>query len=236
MNNIELSIAIPTLNEANNIEILTERIFKALNSRNIKAELIFVDDNSKDGTAQIATKLAQKYPIKVYVRTVRHGPGPAIMDGIRLAAAPIACIMDADLSHPPEALPEMFKLIKQGKANLVIGSRQVKGGGTSEWTWYRKLFSWGARMLGRFLTPVNDLTSGFFMFDKKILENANIEPVSCKIGLELMVKGKHQNKVTEYPIIFMERAQGESKMGVQETKNYLRHLFFLAIYKLTHLK
>jgi dolichol-phosphate mannosyltransferase len=103
--------------------------------------------------------------------------------------------MDADLSHPPEALPEMYKLIKSGQARLVIGSRHVQGGGTSKWVWYRKFFSWGARQLGRFLTPVTDLTSGFFMFDKKIMANADINPIGCKVGLELMVKGDHCGRV-----------------------------------------
>jgi dolichol-phosphate mannosyltransferase len=157
------------------------------------------------------------------------------MDGIRLAAAPVVCVMDGDLSHPPEVLPEMFKLIKSDKALLVIGSRHVQGGGTSEWTWYRKFFSWGARLLGRFLTPVRDLTSGYFMFDKRILEGININPIGCKVGLELMVKGKHQGKVIEYPIIFMERALGESKMGWRETRHYLQHLLALSAYKIAGL-
>jgi dolichol-phosphate mannosyltransferase len=162
------------------------------------------------------------------------GPGPAILDGIRLADAQIACVMDGDLSHPPEAIPEMYKLIKNGEALLVIGSRHTQGGGTSKWIWYRKFFSWGARFLGKILTPVKDLTSGFFMFDKIVLERAEIDPIGCKVGLELMVKGNHQGKVIEYPITFVERAAGESKMGWRETHQYLQHLLALSWYKLTH--
>jgi dolichol-phosphate mannosyltransferase len=232
MNKPDLSISVPTFNEAKNIETLTIRVFDSLKKYNIQGELIIVDDKSPDGTAAEAERMAKSYPVRVHVRENRRGPGPAIMDGIRLAEAPIACIMDGDLSHPPEALPEMYKLIKEGKAQLVVGSRHVKGGGTSEWVWYRKLFSWGARLLGRFLTPVTDLTSGFFMFDKKILEGADIRPIGCKVGLELMVKGNHQGKVVEYPIIFQERTMGESKMGWRETKEYIKHLFALTFYKL----
>jgi dolichol-phosphate mannosyltransferase len=176
--------------------------------------------------------MGKNYPVRVYVRTKREGPGPAIMDGIRLAEAPIACLMDGDLSHPPEALPGMFKLIKQGEALLVVGSRQVKGGGTSDWIWYRKFFSWGARQLGKLLTPVRDMTSGYFMFDKKILIGAPINPIGCKVGLELMVKGKHGGKVVEYPIVFTERSAGESKMGWRETRQYIQHLVSLFFYKL----
>jgi len=228
----ELSIVVPTYNEAKNLEVLCIRIFDSLKQKNIKGEVIVVDDQSPDGTAQIAKDLGIEYPVRVYIRGRREGPGPAILDGIRLANAPIICVMDADLSHPPEAIPEMYQLIKQGKARLVIGSRHVQGGGTSKWIWYRKFFSWGARLMGKLLTPVNDLTSGFFMFDCEVYAKANINPVGCKVGLELMVKGSHQGKVMEYPIVFLERASGESKMGWRETKQYIQHLFKLGLYKI----
>ena len=229
----ELSVIIPTYNESKNIETMILRIHDALKKFKIDDEIIVVDDSSPDGTAAIATKMAKDYPVRVYIRTERAGPGPAIMDGIRLAEAPVACVMDGDLSHPPEALPHMYELIVEKKALLVIGIRHIKGGGTSKWIWYRKFFSWGARQLGKFLTPVNDLTSGFFMFDKKILEGAQINPIGCKVGLELMVKGRHQGKVVEYPIVFAERAAGESKMGWRETYQYLQHLLSLSFWKLT---
>lgn len=232
MSKPELSVIIPTYNEAKNIEVIVIRIFDSLRKYHINAELIIVDDSSPDGTAQLATEMGKKYPVRVFIRTRREGPGPAIMDGIRLAQAQVACVMDGDLSHPPEALPEMYKLIKEGKALLVIGSRHIRGGGTSEWIWYRKFFSWGARLLGRFLTPVTDLTSGYFMFDKKILEGADINPIGCKVGLELMVKGNHKGKVAEHPIIFVERAAGESKMGWRETRQYLQHLLALTLFKI----
>jgi dolichol-phosphate mannosyltransferase len=234
MNKPELSVAVPTYNEAKNIETLVIRIHEALQRAGIREEIIIVDDSSPDGTAALATKMSPAYPVRAYVRTRREGPGPAILDGIRLATAPIACIMDADLSHPPEALPEMYKLIKEGKALLVIGSRHIRGGGTSRWIWYRKFFSWGARLLGRLLTPVSDLTSGFFMFDRQVLTGAEIDPIGCKVGLELMVKGNHRGKVVEHPIVFLERAAGESKMGWRETRQYLRHLLALGRWKLTH--
>ncbi len=235
MSRPELSVIIPTYNEAKNIELITIRIFDALKRHKIAAELIVVDDSSPDGTAKLADAMAKDYPVRVYIRTKREGPGPAILDGIRLADAPITCVMDGDLSHPPEALPEMYKLIKEGKALLVVGSRHIKGGGTSEWIWYRKFFSWGARMLGKLLTPVNDLTSGYFMFDKRILEGADIDPIGCKVGLELMIKGSHHGKVIEHPIVFMERAAGESKMGWRETRQYIQHLLALSLWKISHL-
>lgn len=210
------------------------RVCDALKKHDIKAELIIVDDSSPDGTAQLAEKMANSYPIRVYIRTKREGPGPAILDGIRLAKARIACVMDGDLSHPPEALPAMYELIRSGQALMVIGSRHIKGGATSKWIWYRKFLSWGARALGNLLTPVKDLTSGYFMFDKAILDNAEIDPIGCKVGLELQVKGRHGGKVMEYPITFVERSAGESKMGWRETRQYIEHLLSLSWYKLTH--
>ncbi len=233
MSQPELSVIIPTYNESKNIETMIIRVGDTLKAAGIAAEILIVDDSSPDGTADLATKMDKQYPVRVYVRTERVGPGAAILDGIRLAAAPVACVMDGDLSHPPEALPHMFRLIREGKARLVVGSRHIKGGGTSNWIWYRKFFSWSARQLGRLLTPVHDLTSGFFMFDKQVFEGADIKPIGCKVGLELMVKGNHQGKVAEYPIVFAERAAGESKMGWRETRQYVEHLLALGWWKLT---
>ncbi|MBN3032995.1 MAG: polyprenol monophosphomannose synthase [Candidatus Saganbacteria bacterium] len=235
MSQPELSVAIPTYNEAKNIETMIIRVADTLKAAGIAAEIVIVDDSSPDGTAGLATKMDKRYPVRVYVRAERLGPGPAILDGIRLAAAPVVCVMDGDLSHPPEVLPEMYGLIKAGKARLVIGSRSIKGGGTSDWIWYRKFFSWSARQLGRLLTPVSDLTSGFFMFDRNVLAGVDLTPIGCKVGLELMVKGNHGGKVTEYPIIFAERAAGESKMGWRETRQYLQHLGRLSLWKLARL-
>jgi dolichol-phosphate mannosyltransferase len=233
MSRPELTVTIPTYNEAKNIETMIIRVADTLKLAGIGAEIIIVDDSSPDGTAELARKMADRYPVRVYVRTERVGPGAAILDGIRLAAAPVVCVMDGDLSHPPEVLPKMYQLIREGKALLVVGSRRVKGGGTSKWIWYRKFLSWGAGQLGRLLTPVQDLTSGFFMFDQSILQGAQINPIGCKVGLELMVKGNHRGRVVEYPIIFAERAAGESKMGWRETRQYVQHLLALFFYKIT---
>lgn len=227
----QLSIVIPTYNERENIEILCERIFSALKQNNIDGEVIIIDDNSPDGTAHSAEYLSTKYSVRPFIRRGKKGLGSAIIDGISLATAPIVCVIDADLSHPPEAIPEMFKIINKGEAQLVIGSRKVAGGGTSEWIWYRKIIHWVARSIGSFLTPIRDLTSGFFMFDKKILEGVKLEPKSWKIGLEIMVKGKHI-KAIEYPIVFVEREAGKSKMGSKEVVAYLMHLLSLAAYKI----
>ncbi len=228
-----LSIIIPTYNESDNIKNLIERLSQALKPSGIDAEILVVDDNSPDNTADIAESLSFIFPIRVIKREGQRGLGPSIIEGINAARSPVICVMDADLSHPPEAVPSMFKAIQQGKAQLVIGSRRVGGGGTSEWIWYRKVISWVATSLGSFLTPVKDLTSGFFMFDKKVIDGVELTPRSWKIGLEIMVKGKYA-KCLEYPITFIEREAGTSKMSGKEVLAYISHLMHLSLYKLFH--
>lgn len=200
-------------------------------SSKIDAELIVVDDNSPDGTAEVGQSLAANYPINVIKRIDKHGLGSAILDGISAAQGKVICVMDADLSHPPEALPKMLQLIQDGKANMVVGSRYVKDGGTSKWIWYRKFISFVAKRLGAFLTSVKDITAGFFMFDRQIIEGVKLEPRSWKIGLEIMVKGK-ASKIIEYPIVFIERKHGQSKMHLKEAISYLFHLLHLLKYKI----
>lgn len=228
-----LSIIVPTYNEKENIKALIQGVFKALAKDKIKAEVIVIDDDSLDGTAAAAEELSKTYPVRVFLRKGKKGLGSAIIDGINLSIYPVICVMDADLSHPPEAIPEMYHSIEKNQAQLVIGSRKVAGGGTSEWIWYRKFVHWVARGLGSFITPVKDLTSGFFMFNKNIIKNVNLEPKSWKIGLEIMVKGKY-DKFLEYPIIFKEREFGKSKMGAWEVFAYLNHLISLTKYKILH--
>jgi dolichol-phosphate mannosyltransferase len=229
---MNLSIIIPTFNERENLEILVKRIIAATAPAGIAVEIIVVDDNSPDGTAEIAKILAADFPLKLIERKTEHGLGSAIITGINQATSKVICVIDADLSHPPEAIPEMYKLISGGEIQLVIGSRRVPGGGTSNWIWYRKLIHWVAAKLGSFLTPVKDLTSGYFMFNREVVRNIKLEPKSWKIGLEIIVKGKYEN-VAEHPIVFVEREAGKSKMGSKEVLAYLNHLLSLLLYKLT---
>ncbi|MBN2058682.1 MAG: polyprenol monophosphomannose synthase [Candidatus Saganbacteria bacterium] len=223
----------PTYNEKANIEPLARRIVAALEPEQIGLEILFVDDNSPDGTAAAAEALKHELPLRVIKRLDKRGLGSAIVDGINAAASPVICVIDADLSHPPEAIPEMYRLIRSGQAQLVVGSRRVSGGGTSKWIWYRRFIHWVAKTIGSFLTPVRDLTSGFFMFEKRIIDGITLEPRSWKIGLEIMVKGKH-DKVIEHPIVFVEREAGQSKMSGKEVVSYILHVMALTRYKLTH--
>jgi dolichol-phosphate mannosyltransferase len=222
-----LSIIVPTYNESKNIDELLTRIFKALKPNYIQYEVVVVDDNSPDGTGQIAEALMSKYDLKVVRRPKKIGLASAVLNGFKVASGDIFCVMDADLSHPPEAIPEMLKAINANEADIVVASRVVEGGGATNWPWYRKFGSRFAQMLAKPLTKVNDNTSGYFMLRKSVVEGVdNINPIGFKILLEILVKGKY-SKVKEVAIVFNDREGGKSKLGSKQILEYLKQLFIL---------
>ena len=172
-----ISLIIPTYNERDNIVPLVERISRALNSNNYK--ILFIDDNSRDGTAEVATALSQKYPVEVIVRKDKRGLASAVVDGLKHVDGDIVLVMDADLQHPPEIIPELLKKINDG-ADMVIGSRYVKGGGCRGWSLTRRIISKGAIALAHVLLSqtrnIKDPMSGFFMFDKRAITGAALKP------------------------------------------------------------
>jgi len=218
-----LSIIVPTYNESRNIEELLTRIFTALKPNYTPYEVLVVDDNSPDGTAQIAEALKSKFDLRVVKRPRKIGLASAVLNGVKLATGDIICVMDADLSHPPEAIPEMYKAISTGDIDIVIGSRCVEGGGATNWPLYRRLGSEFAQLLARPVTRVNDNTSGFFMIKRSVLEGADINPIGFKILLEILAKGNY-SRVAEVPIVFNDREGGKSKLGMKQTFEYLKQL------------
>ena len=218
-----LSIIVPTYNESRNIENLLTRIFTALKPNYTPYEVLVIDDNSPDGTAQIAEALKSKFDLRVVKRPRKIGLASAVLNGFKLATGDILCVMDADLSHPPEAIPEMYKAISGGDIEVVIGSRCVEGGGSTNWPLYRRLGSEFAQFLARPITNVNDNTSGFFMIKRSVLEGADINPIGFKILLEILAKGNY-SRVAEVPIVFNDREGGKSKLGMKQTFEYLKQL------------
>lgn len=221
-----ISIIIPTYNEAGNIAALAGRIFKVLCSAKIPGEIIFVDDDSTDGTPQAVKGLMSQYPIKLIERKNEKGLASAVIEGIKHADAKIVGIMDADLSHPPEALPQMYNLVLSGMADIAVGSRLVKGGGASNWPWYRRITSLVARVLTWPITSVRDSTSGYLVFRKSIIDGVKLNPLGFKIGLEIICRAKH-NKTAEVPIVFEDRQYGQSKLKAKPIIEYLKQLALL---------
>jgi dolichol-phosphate mannosyltransferase len=226
MNKI-LSIVIPTYNEGDNIVPLVERIDNALSGQDY--EILFVDDNSQDGTAGIIEGLSSQYPVKVAVRKAERGLASAVVHGIANTTGRRVLVMDADLQHPPEVIPSLIKAAENG-ADVVVASRYVPGGTCQDWGLFRKLVSAvSTKMAHIFLPPtrpVKDPMSGFFMFDRKVVANANLQPQGYKILLEILMEGEYK-KAAEVPFTFVTRGEGESKLNVKTQLEYIRHIYSL---------
>lgn len=227
MSKAAVSIIVPTYKEAQNIPILTRRVFDALGAAGIAAELIFVDDDSQDGTEAVVEALAREFPVRLIVRTDERGLSSAVVRGFREARHDVLLCMDADLSHPPESLPDVIAPIAEGTADFCIGSRYVSGGRTKEdWGLLRWLNSKVATLMARPLTAARDPMAGFFCLRREVLsaaERAGLNPIGYKIALEIMIKARCR-KVVEVPIEFSDRLHGKSKLTVRQQLEYLRHL------------
>ncbi len=226
-----ISVIIPTYNEAAVIQETLRRTAETLRSAGEDFEIVVVDDASADGTAERVESLAGEIPARVLRRPGRLGLATAVLDGGAQARGDVWAVMDADLQHPPETLAPLARAIREG-ADLAIGSRYVKGGGTSDWTWLRKMISrtathMAATVLPLKLASVGDPMSGLFMIRKSALEDARLNPLGYKILLEIIAKA-HYRKLVEVPYVFQEREQGASKLGARQYVEYLRHLARLA--------
>jgi len=231
LNKMDLTVVIPTYNEAENIPIIVERIFNVFHEHSLEGEVIIVDDNSPDGTSKIAYQLKNTYNnLGVLCRVDKPGLSSAVLDGIQLAKGGIIGVMDADLSHPPEKIPELVKPNLSGESDLVIGSRNVKEGNIENWSLRRKASSKLATLAARGLTHVKDPMSVFFFLKKEVIEGIELSPKGFKIDLEILVKGKYK-KVTEVPILFIDRKYGVSKLSRSVILDYFSHLVRLYLYK-----
>ena len=217
-----VSVIVPTYNERDNLAPLAEQIFAALDSSD--AELLIVDDDSPDGTADVAQQLGQQHPVRCIVRQDERGLATAVIRGLREARGELCVVMDADLSHPPDAIPRLLAAMQDPHTEMAIGSRFVPGGKVDlHWPLHRRLNSWAARLLARPLTGVKDMMSGFFCVRRGELELDRLRPVGYKIALELIVRHRWRN-IVEVPISFADRAAGKTKLNVGEQLRYLRHL------------
>ncbi len=230
-----LSLIIPTYNEKENIKALVTDLNAAFEENAIDAEIIIVDDNSPDGTGKICATLAKKLGNLVVIeRPGKLGLSSAVIDGFMKAKGDVLGVMDADFSHPVSVIPKMFGEIRNG-ADMVVGSRYVQGGEIEGWPAIRKITSLGAKLIALPLTRIHDPVSGLFMFRRKVIEGAELNPIGYKIGLEVIVKGKYQ-KLVEVPFIFVNRKAGKTKLNTKEYVNYLKHVSQLLLYKFSKIK
>ena len=226
-----VSIVAPTFREASNIPTLVARVAAAMKDHETEWELILTDDDSGDGSEAIATALGQRLPVRIHVRRNCHPDlSQAVLEGIRLARFDRLVVMDADLSHPPEQVPDLLAVLDDD-TDMAVGSRYAPGGRIEGvWSRYRALNSRLATLLARPLTRCSDPMSGFFALKRgRLPDPRSLDPVGYKIGLELMVRGRF--RVREVAIRFDERRHGASKLNWRRQLAFLRHLLRLYLFR-----
>jgi dolichol-phosphate mannosyltransferase len=223
----KLALAIPTLCEAGNLSALLDRVRFALDPLNVDYEILIVDDDSCDGTAEIVSTLAQQDPrIRLLVRRGQRGLSGAILHGWENSDAAIVGVMDADFQHPPELLPELTAAIASG-CDLAIGSRYTPGGGLGDWNVFRKLLSaaavWATWPIQRLGLRARDPMSGFFFVRRDCLTGIAFQQAGFKLLLEILVRARIAS-IREIPFAFGQRYRGASKANMKVALDYGRLL------------
>ena len=213
-------IIIPTFNEKENIESIIKKVFSLKKQFNI----LIVDDNSLDGTANIVKTLQKTYPKKLFIeeRSKKLGLGTAYIHGFKWALKKdyeFIFEMDADFSHNPDDLIQLYDVVKNNNGDLAIGSRYVKGVNIVNWPMSRLLLSFFASKYVKIITgmPIHDSTAGFKCYKKKILQTIELDKiqfVGYAFQIEMKFKAwKYGFRIVEVPVIFTDRKEGESKMS-----------------------
>jgi dolichol-phosphate mannosyltransferase len=220
---VEIAIVVPTFNERDNVLKLKELLAETLKGRSW--ELVFVDDDSKDGTYDVLAAEAQRDPrVRVIRRIGRRGLATAVIEGILSTTAPMIAVMDADLQHDERVLPDMIAKIQSG-AELVVGSRYTEGGGMGELSDKRRFISQLATNVSRLVVKADltDPMSGFFLIRRDAFERAmrRLSGQGYKILLDIVASARPPLKVAETPYTFRNRQHGESKLDSAVTWEYL---------------
>jgi dolichol-phosphate mannosyltransferase len=229
----QLCVVVPTFNERDNVPKLLAKLDAALSG--IAWEVVFVDDNSPDGTWEVVRQLAQADPrVRCLRRIGRRGLSGACIEGILASSAPFVAVMDADLQHDETRLPQMLALLESGEAELVVGSRYVSGGDTGSFGSARLGGSRFATLLARRLLHIGiaDPMSGFFMIRRDRFEQLapSLSVQGFKILLDIVATAGGRLRVAEVPYSFGARLHGESKLDSMVVLDFLG----LVLAKLTH--
>lgn len=222
-------MVVPTYNEALNIAEIVERVLRV----DPAVDVLVVDDNSPDGTALIVERLAEEHPrVRLLRRTAKSGRGDAVMAGFRAGLADEQyghfAEMDADLSHEPEALPDL--MAAAARADIVVGSRYVKGGRIQGWGAHRRAWSWlSNRIIAVVLrTPIADNTNGFRLYSRAAVETLASATLREKGFIALsewtFVLARAGYRFTDVPVLFTDRTRGTSNMSAAEAVGALRAL------------
>ena len=213
---MKATVCLPTYNERENLE----KMVRALGPHGV--HVLVVDDNSPDGTGEIADELAQELDfVEVLHRPQKQGLGPAYLAAFEHALrsdADLILEMDCDFSHDPADVPRLIAACESG-ADVALGSRYVAGGGTRNWGLLRRFVSWGGSFYARVIlgVSVHDLTGGFKCFRRAVLETVDLDAVHAK-GYAFQIEMTYRMirrgfRVVEVPIVFVDRTEGTSKMS-----------------------
>ena len=224
---LELTVVIPTLNEAGNVETLLEKLGVAL--AGIEWEAIFVDDGSTDGTPELLTRIAQTdRRVRLIRRIGRRGLSSAVVEGALASTAPAIAVIDADLQHDERILPDLYRAITAGEHELAIGTRYTEEGSTGAWDEKRLRISRFATALASPImkTRLSDPMSGLFAVRRDVLLAAapKLSNVGYKILLDLVASSPRPLKVAEVGYTFGTRQSGESKLDGQVALEYVELL------------
>lgn len=219
----QLALVIPTLCEAGNICRLLDHVRAVLDPVGVPYEILVVDDNSWDGTAEVVGAIAQQDSrVRLLVREGERGLSGAILHGWQRTEAAVLGVMDADLQHPPDLLPVLLAGILDDR-DIVIGSRYTAGGELGEWSVARKLLSaaavWVSWPLQRSRLRAKDPMSGFFMVRRRCIDQIQFQQSGFKLLLEILVRGRIKS-VEEIPFEFRRRQRGASKADFRVAVDY----------------
>jgi dolichol-phosphate mannosyltransferase len=221
---LELSIIVPTFNERENVEPLLERLQAVL--KDTAFEVVFVDDDSPDGTAELIRQIARKSPlIRVIQRIGRRGLASAGLEGMLASSAPYLAMLDADLQHDETILPQMLAKIRTGNYDLIIGSRNIEGGGMGEFTRDRVALSNIGRRISQLISRhhLSDPMSGYFMLTRSFFNEVmrRTTGIGFKILLDLVASSPRPVRFAEVPYTFRLRYRGKSKLDLNASAEYL---------------
>jgi dolichol-phosphate mannosyltransferase len=223
-----VSIIVPTHNEAENIEGLVSQIVASAVPFH---EILFVDDDSTDGTRDVIRSLAARHPVRFIEQDrAQSGLAAAIMSGAEAAKGDFLVIMDADLSHPPERINDLLAPLLAGRGDMVIGSRYINGGTTPGWPLWRRMLSRAGSALAYPLTGVHDSMSGFFAIARSRLLQIAPPTIGFKIAFETIVRAGSGLRVREIPVEFRDRARGQSKMSFGIALRFFRR-WLIAVFR-----
>ncbi|KXZ48592.1 hypothetical protein GPECTOR_26g495 [Gonium pectorale] len=234
---VEYSIIVPTYNERENVGALLWILRAELAALAVSYEVVFVDDNSPDGTADAVRELQAAFgPELVHLvsRPGKQGLGSAYAAGLREANGEFVILMDADLSHHPKHLPAFISSQRASNADIVTGTRYRLGGGVAGWNLARKLTSRGANILASFLlgARTSDLTGAYRLYRRDVLADLLCRTRSrgYAFQMEVIVRAQYDGRrIEEVPIVFVDRLYGTSKLGVGEYVQFARGLLGLLL-------